>query len=193
MVRLLVLIVLEFAAVVLLSLRLAAPIAEAAPAASTQPAVDAALPSPTAERIDTVAAPPAAAAPAPITPQRDEVAAPWQADDPVGVLLTGSVCWTDGTPVAEPNVYLHRDRQYVAVDASAGTFAACGLAPGSWEASVRADNAVDIATTLDLTDAALLWLAGEAGLRAVLTLDEKDFEVYRLKGGKRIEIVRWFE
>lgn len=45
---------------------------------------------------------------------------------------------------------------------------------------------------IDLTDAALLWLAGETGLRTVLTLDEKDFGIYRLKGGKRFEVVRWF-
>ncbi len=46
---------------------------------------------------------------------------------------------------------------------------------------------------IDLADAALVWLAGETGVRTVLTVDQKDFGVYRLKGGKRFEVVRWFE
>ena len=46
---------------------------------------------------------------------------------------------------------------------------------------------------IDLADAALVWLAGETGVRTVLTVDEKDFGVYRMKGGKRFEVVRWFE
>ena len=46
---------------------------------------------------------------------------------------------------------------------------------------------------IDFADAALVWLAGETGVKTVLTLDEKDFGVYRLKGGKRFEVVRWFE
>lgn len=44
---------------------------------------------------------------------------------------------------------------------------------------------------LDFTDAALIWLAFESGLREVLTADEKDFAVVRLKGGKRLDIVPW--
>ncbi|RPJ47213.1 MAG: hypothetical protein EHM16_06830 [Betaproteobacteria bacterium] len=44
---------------------------------------------------------------------------------------------------------------------------------------------------LDFTDAALIWLAFESGLPEVLTADEKDFAVVRLKGGKRFDIVPW--
>lgn len=44
---------------------------------------------------------------------------------------------------------------------------------------------------VDFADAALVWLAGESGLRRILTVDERDFGVYRLKGGKRFEIVPW--
>lgn len=44
---------------------------------------------------------------------------------------------------------------------------------------------------VDLADAALVWLAAESGLRRILTVDEKDFSLYRLKGGKRFEIVPW--
>ena len=44
---------------------------------------------------------------------------------------------------------------------------------------------------VDLADAALVWLAGESGLRRILTVDERDFSVYRLKGGKRFEVIPW--
>lgn len=44
----------------------------------------------------------------------------------------------------------------------------------------------------DFTDGAIVWLADKLGCRAVLTVDTRDFGVYRLKGGKRFEIVRWF-
>ena len=44
----------------------------------------------------------------------------------------------------------------------------------------------------DLADAALVWLADQTGIRGVLTTDVTDFAVYRLKGGKRFEIMGWF-
>ena len=44
----------------------------------------------------------------------------------------------------------------------------------------------------DFTDAAIVWLAGEIGCRGILTVDMRDFGVYRSKGGKRFEMVRWF-
>jgi len=43
----------------------------------------------------------------------------------------------------------------------------------------------------DFTDAAIVWLAGQSGCRAVLTTDLRDFGAYRLKGGKRFEVVKW--
>jgi predicted nucleic acid-binding protein len=45
----------------------------------------------------------------------------------------------------------------------------------------------------DFTDAAVVWLAGKIGCRAVLTVDQRDFDVYRLKSGKRFEVIKWFE
>jgi predicted nucleic acid-binding protein len=47
------------------------------------------------------------------------------------------------------------------------------------------------ARDMDLADAALVWLAVETGLRRILTVDERDFGVYRLKGGKRFEVIPW--
>ena len=45
----------------------------------------------------------------------------------------------------------------------------------------------------DFTDAALVWLADRIKCRGILTVDTRDFGVYRLGGGKRFEIVKWFE
>ena len=45
---------------------------------------------------------------------------------------------------------------------------------------------------IDLTDACLLWLAGRVDMRRVLTVDRKDFNVYRTPDGKAFERV-WIE
>ena len=42
---------------------------------------------------------------------------------------------------------------------------------------------------MDLADASLYWLAVESGVRQVLTIDEADFNRYRLPDGKRFEIL----
>lgn len=44
---------------------------------------------------------------------------------------------------------------------------------------------------MDFTDAALLWLADEKRERSILTVDEHDFGVYRLRGNKRFEVIDW--
>jgi len=44
---------------------------------------------------------------------------------------------------------------------------------------------------IDLADAALIWLAGVSGCRNVLTVDERDFGIYRVKGNKRFELIPW--
>ena len=45
---------------------------------------------------------------------------------------------------------------------------------------------------IDFADAALVRLANHTGMRDILTVDEADFSVYRLKGGKRFVLVKWF-
>ena len=45
----------------------------------------------------------------------------------------------------------------------------------------------------DFTDAAIVWLADKTACRAILTVDARDFGIYRLKGGKRFEVVKWFD
>lgn len=37
---------------------------------------------------------------------------------------------------------------------------------------------------MDLADASLLWLAHQSGIRAIATLDRRDFGIYRLPGGE---------
>ena len=44
---------------------------------------------------------------------------------------------------------------------------------------------------IDVADAALIWLAIKTGVRAILTIDIKDFSVYRLTGSKRFELIDW--
>lgn len=44
---------------------------------------------------------------------------------------------------------------------------------------------------IDFADAALIWFAGASGCRSMLTVDERDFGVYRLKGNKRFEVLPW--
>lgn len=43
----------------------------------------------------------------------------------------------------------------------------------------------------DFTDAALVWAADTARCTRILTVDRADFEVYRLKGSKRFQILDW--
>ncbi len=44
-------------------------------------------------------------------------------------------------------------------------------------------------TDMDLADASLLWVAGETGVRVVLTIDVRDFYRYRLPDGRAFEIL----
>ena len=44
---------------------------------------------------------------------------------------------------------------------------------------------------IDFADAALVWLAEQTGCRSVLTVDNADFQRFRLRGGGRFELVEW--
>lgn len=44
---------------------------------------------------------------------------------------------------------------------------------------------------IDFADAALIWFAASSGCRRILTVDDRDFGVYRLKGNKRFEVLSW--
>lgn len=45
---------------------------------------------------------------------------------------------------------------------------------------------------VDLADVALIWLAELLGEYQILTVDQRDFGAFRLKGRKRFELVRWY-
>ena len=46
---------------------------------------------------------------------------------------------------------------------------------------------------VDFADASLVWLANQTGVREILTVDKADFSVYRLKGSKGFQQVKWFD
>lgn len=46
---------------------------------------------------------------------------------------------------------------------------------------------------IDFVDAALIWFAEKTGDRSILTVDVRDFSVFRLSKGKRFDLVKWFE
>jgi predicted nucleic acid-binding protein len=68
-------------------------------------------------------------------------------------------------------------------------------------ADVPVSSYAEIGTTIrkyadrkiDFADATLIWLANHTGMRDILTVDRADFSVYRLNGGKRFALLKWFD
>ncbi len=46
---------------------------------------------------------------------------------------------------------------------------------------------------IDFADAAIVWLAERTGCRTILTVDLRNFSVFRLEKNKRFELVKWFD
>ena len=46
---------------------------------------------------------------------------------------------------------------------------------------------------IDFADATLVWLANQTGERSILTVDENDFQVYRIKGNHPFELIQWYK
>lgn len=46
---------------------------------------------------------------------------------------------------------------------------------------------------IDFADAALVWLASQMNEMRILTVDKKDFRVYRLKDGRPFELIQWYQ
>ena len=42
---------------------------------------------------------------------------------------------------------------------------------------------------MQIADACMIWAAEPTGLHQIITLDRADFEIYRTKTGKRLEIL----
>lgn len=122
---------------------------EAAPATVSDPMAN---PAATAERVpeesgERTTPPPAAA--------RSEVVAAWRPDDPVGVLLTGSVRLRDGTPVeASVSLVLGKQRKSASAQPD-GSYAVVGLQPGEWEVSLRGDRIVETKSAITIGEDAV--------------------------------------
>jgi len=89
-----------------------------------------------------------AAAPA----ERTTAARKWDTNDPIGVLLTGNVTFRDGGAVTDPSVYVKQDDSGRSASTNEGCYAVVGLTPGTWTATVRADGAIDVEQTFEITD-----------------------------------------
>lgn len=115
--------------------------ASAAIRAAAPPGEAPRAPSP-AEPAPLVTAPPRSPSPTAQERQLAPAAAPDVIpDDPVGILVTGSVLGTDGTPVEGASVYFRRDGEYRGGDGAApGTYAAAGLLPGTWRVACSAEG-----------------------------------------------------
>ncbi len=82
--------------------------------------------------------------------ERAAVAAKWREDDPVGVLLVGSVKFGDGRPAEGTYVNVEIDGQWRSgTTAANGGYAVLGLRPGTWTFSLRGTAVAE--TTVDVT------------------------------------------
>lgn len=73
---------------------------------------------------------------------------------------------------------------------SKGAVAVADVAPESYPAlAATLGKYRDL--DIDLADAALVWLAELLRAYAILTVDERHFAAFRLKGRKRFELVAW--
>lgn len=46
---------------------------------------------------------------------------------------------------------------------------------------------------IDFADAALIWLANQTNESSILTVDKKDFQIYRIKGNYPFELIPWYQ
>lgn len=88
-------------------------------------------------------------------PARKNVATQFCPDDPIGVLLTGSVRSRDGSPVAA-SITLARDRERrLASSAADGCYAVLKLMPGEWQATLRGKSILERCETVTLGNEAV--------------------------------------
>lgn len=99
---------------------------------------------------------PADLQPAADAPRRKAVSAKVPPEDPVGVLLTGTVRWRDGGMVAEPRVWASCGKLNRGANTGKdGSFALARLQPGEWQVKVAAEGAADLESTVTITDDAV--------------------------------------
>ena len=87
--------------------------------------------------------------------ERREASAKWNAEDPVGVLLTGVVRSRDGKP-ADVRIGAVRDKLRLGTSTVAdGSYAVVGLQPGEWTLTVSGTAIVEASRTVTITDEAV--------------------------------------
>jgi len=72
-----------------------------------------------------------------------------------------------------------------------GAIAVAEVTPSAY-ADIRALILKYADHNMDFADVAIVWLAEKTGCRAILTVDVRNFSVFRLGKGKRFELVKWF-
>ncbi|MFT4840934.1 MAG: hypothetical protein ACI8UD_000514 [Planctomycetota bacterium] len=84
---------------------------------------------------------------------REPVAMPWQPDDPVAILLTGVVRWSDGGVVESPSVTAKQGKVRADGEGSSnGNYALVGLTPGEWQVQLHIEGGAKAVETLVITD-----------------------------------------
>lgn len=88
--------------------------------------------------------------------ERQAAPMPWRPDDPVGILLTGTVRWSDGGAVESPSVYAAQGQKNASGEsAKDGSYALVGLTPGEWAFHLNIDGGVAVEKTVVVTDEAM--------------------------------------
>lgn len=88
--------------------------------------------------------------------ERQAAPMPWSPDDPIGILLTGTVRWSDGGAVESPSVYAVQGKKNASGEsAKDGSYALVGLAPGEWAFRLSIEGGVAVEKTVVLTDEAM--------------------------------------
>jgi predicted nucleic acid-binding protein len=64
--------------------------------------------------------------------------------------------------------------------------------PASAYADIRALILKYAEHNIDFADVAIVWFAEKIGCRAILTVDVRNFSVFRLGKGRRFELVKWY-
>jgi hypothetical protein len=89
-------------------------------------------------------------------PLRAAASTKWRPDDPVGVLLHGTVTFGDGKPATGVHVTAKQERDSrTASTAKDGSFGLVGLKPGEWQIKMGGDGVAAFADSIVITDEAV--------------------------------------
>jgi hypothetical protein len=94
--------------------------------------------------------------PGAVARERQAAPMPWRPDDPIGILLTGRVRWSDGGAVESPSVYAVQGKKRASGQSGKdGSYALVGLAPGEWSFRLNIDGGVAVEEAVVLTAEAM--------------------------------------